>query len=91
MPGTCQDVWKNCLTTIAKEVEPEKYTTLFEPIQPLSLHEETLTIRVPSQYYHHELENNYAPLLKKVISSEIGVNAQLLYNIVVDNTITIYK
>lgn len=84
MAGACSKVWNNCLRTIQAEIDAESYQKLFQPIVPLRLENETLTIQVPSQYYHHELENNYAKLLRKVITSEVGKNGQLLYNIVVD-------
>jgi len=81
-----EDVWNNCLQVIKDNLGNEfLYKTWFEPIRPLKLEENVLTIQVPSQYFCEFLEEHYVHLLKKTIKREIGKNAMLQYSIVLDS------
>jgi len=44
-----------------------------------------LTIQVPSLFFYEWLEEHYVNLLRKTIKHELGADARLEYNIVVDN------
>ena len=43
-------VWEDCLELIKTQVGEQSFKTWFEPIQPLNLKENVLTIQVPSQF-----------------------------------------
>ena len=57
------EIWNKCLSVIKDNVAALAYTTWFEPIIPLSLVDNTLTIQVPSNFYMEYLEENYVDLL----------------------------
>ncbi len=78
-------VWNNCLKIIRDNVGQQSFQTWFAPIKPLRLHNHTLTIQVPSQFFYEWLEEHYVYLLRKAIDTEIGLNGQLEYSVVVDN------
>ncbi|HHT04302.1 MAG TPA: chromosomal replication initiator protein DnaA [Bacteroidales bacterium] len=80
------EVWNNCLQIIKDNLGNEfLYKTWFEPIRPLKLESNVLTIQVPSQYFCEFLEEHYVNLLKKTIRREIGKGAMLQYSIVLDS------
>ena len=80
-------VWKRCLDIIRDNIgDPKSFKTWFEPIKPLNLDKEVLTIQVPSQFFYEWLEEHYIDLLKKVIKRELGTNGRLQYSIVMDTT-----
>jgi chromosomal replication initiator protein len=81
-----QDVWNNCLTIIQDNVTTQNFKTWFKPIKAISLENKTLTIEVPSQFFHEWLEDNYITLIKKTIKREIGKDAKLEYNIILENS-----
>jgi chromosomal replication initiator protein len=54
------------------------------PIVPLSLHNNTLTIQVPSPFYYEYIEENYLEVLRKAIDKELGPEGKLEYSVVVD-------
>lgn len=56
----------------------------FEPIIPVKVEGSTLTIQVQSLFVYEYLENNYVELLHKALQSELGPEAKLIYNILVD-------
>ncbi|HRE96448.1 MAG TPA: DnaA N-terminal domain-containing protein, partial [Flavobacteriales bacterium] len=62
-----ETVWKNCLDIIRDNVSLQSFKTWFEPIKPLKLENNVLTIQVPSQFFYEWLEEHYITLLKKTI------------------------
>lgn len=81
-------VWENCLKVIKDNISLQAYKTWFEPIVPVRLENEVLTIQVPSHFFYEWLEENYITLLKKVIKKEIGQEGRLEYSIVMENNST---
>lgn len=74
-------VWNNCLNIIRDNIEPQSYAAWFESIVPVRLEADTLTLRVPSEFYREYLEAHYLDLLKKVLHKELGPNAKLVYEV----------
>jgi len=79
-----QDVWDNCLKVIKDNLSPISFKTWFEPIVPLMLDNNVLTIQVPSPFFYEYLEEQYIDLLRKTIRKELGPNAKLEYNVVME-------
>ena len=80
-----ESIWDNCLTVIKDNVSIQAFKTWFEPIKPVKLKSNILTIQVPSQFFYEWLEEHYVDLLKKTIRKEIGSEAKLEYSIVMEN------
>ncbi len=81
-----EEVWKNCLTIIKDNVPSQSFKTWFDPIKPVKLENNVLTIQVPSQFFYEWLEEHYITLLRKTIKRELGNDSRLEYSIVVDNS-----
>lgn len=84
MELTCEQVWDRCLTIIRDIVEWQPFKTWFDPIKPVKLEKDILTIQVPSQFFYEYLEEHYVGLLGKTIKRELGKEARLEYRIVVE-------
>ncbi|MFH0756076.1 MAG: chromosomal replication initiator protein DnaA [Bacteroidota bacterium] len=78
-------VWNNCLNVIKDNVPSISFRTWFEPIVPLKLDGDILTIQVPSPFFYEYLEEQYIDILRKVIKKELGSEAKLEYNVVMQN------
>lgn len=78
-------VWNNCLNVIKDNVPSISFRTWFEPIVPLKLDDDILTIQVPSPFFYEYLEEQYIDILRKVIKKELGPEAKLEYNVVMQN------
>ncbi|MCT4602135.1 MAG: chromosomal replication initiator protein DnaA [Marinifilum sp.] len=78
-------VWNNCLAVIKDNVPPISFKTWFEPIVPLNLENQVLTLQVPSHFFYEYLEEQYIDILRKTLRKEIGNSAKLEYNVVVEN------
>jgi chromosomal replication initiator protein len=74
-------VWESCLQTIKRKIAPHSYSTWFEPIKPVKLEEDALTIQVPNKFFYEWLEENYVEMLKTTIRKELGDKAKLEYHI----------
>ena len=78
--------WENCLIYIKKQIPSQSFKTWFEPIKPLSLSGNALTIQVPSQFFYEWLEENYVQLLRTAIKEQIGEEGRLEYSVVMDQS-----
>ncbi|MGD1845776.1 MAG: chromosomal replication initiator protein DnaA [Salibacteraceae bacterium] len=86
-----EKVWKNCLEVIKDNVSLQSYKTWFEPIIPIKLKDNVLTIQVPSQFFYEWLEEHYITLLKKTIKKELGSEGKLEYSIIMENNFSSTK
>ncbi len=74
-------VWDSCLQTIRRNVNTQSFKTWFEPIRPVRLADEALTIQVPNKFFYEWLEEHYVHLLKTTIREELGSKGRLEYQI----------
>ena len=77
-------VWDSCLQTIRKNVNSQSFKTWFEPIKPVRLVENALTIQVPNKFFYEWLEEHYVALLKMTIRKELGDKGRLEYQILMN-------
>lgn len=84
MTKDCVSVWNSCLLAIKQEVNERSFKTWFEPIVPVRLVDNILTIQVPSQFFYEWLEEHYVSMLKKAVFNELGNGGRLEYSIIVD-------
>ena len=76
-----QRVWASCLSRIRGEVTSLSFKTWFQPIVPVKLEREELTVRVPSQFFYDWLEGHYSQLIRETVSEVLGESAKLFYSI----------
>ncbi len=86
MNVTAISVWNNCLAFIQDNIQPQAFKTWFEPIKPVKLSENALSIQVPSKFFYEWLEEHYVKLLKVALTRELGEGAKLVYVIKMENT-----
>lgn len=79
-------VWDNCLKIIKDNINHQSFRTWFEPITPVKLIDNVLTIQVPSQFFYEWLEEHYIDLLKRTIKKELGNQGRLEYSILIENS-----
>ncbi len=87
MQNTAESSWKNCLSFIKDNIQPQAYKTWFEPIVPLKLENQALSIQVPSKFFYEWLEEHYIKLLKIALTQELGQDVRLVYVIKMENTL----
>ncbi len=85
----CKTVWKNCLHIIRDNVGEQAFKTWFEPIVPVLLNNDVLTIQVPSQFFYEWLEEHYVHVLRKAIDAELGAKGRLEYAIHVEQEVQV--
>lgn len=83
-----QTVWNNCLKVIRDNVPSVSFRTWFEPIVPVKLDKNVLTIQVPSPFFYEYLEEQYIDILRKTLRKELGQDAKLEYSVVMENPVT---
>lgn len=78
------NVWENCLKHIRDTVSGQTFRTWFQPIKPIRLDKDILTIQVPNKFFYEWLEEHHLALLKRVIRQELGDKGRLEYQILVE-------
>lgn len=86
MEQLAKKIWDNCLKIIRDNINHQSFRTWFEPIRPLKLKDNVLTIQVPSQFFYEWLEEHYIDLLKRTIKKELGSQGRLEYSILIENS-----
>ena len=85
MSSDASAAWKNCLSFIEDNIQPQAYKTWFLPIVPLKIIDNVLNIQVPSKFFYEWLEEHYVKLLKAALQKEFGPDARLIYSIRMEN------
>ena len=83
---TAKSVWNNCLLFIKDNIQLQAYKTWFEPIIPIKLEGNILSVQVPSKFFYEWLEEHYINLLKLSLNKELGEDAKLVYIIKMENS-----
>lgn len=78
------NIWKNCLNFIKTHIPGDAFKTWFAPIIPIALEKNTLTIQVQSKFYYEWLESHYIDLIRSALQQELGKEAKLVYNILME-------
>ena len=86
MTNTAETVWRNCMSFIKDNIQPQAYKTWFEPISAIKLSDQSLSIQVPSKFFYEWLEEHYVKILKVALTKELGNEAKLVYIIKMENT-----
>lgn len=84
MRDKAEYIWRNCLNFIKDNISEHAFTTWFKPIVPIALEKSMLTIQVPSKFFYEWLEEHYIRLLKVALQKELGSEARLVYNILME-------
>ncbi len=79
MLKNAESVWLNCLRFIEDNIPQQAFKTWFEPIKPVKLVDNVLSIQVPSKFFCEWLEEHYVSLLKASLTKELGAKARLVY------------
>ncbi len=86
MTNTAASTWNKCLSFIDDNIKPQAYKTWFEPIVPVKLAGNALTIQVPSKFFYEWLEEHYIKILRVALTKELGKDAKLIYDVKMENS-----
>ena len=89
MTDNVTQMWDKCLDIIRDNIQPEQFNAWFEPIVPVSFKDNTLTLRVPSQFFVEMLEENYCTLLLHTFGRVFGGRINLAYAVKVASEIEV--
>lgn len=78
--------WEQCLEIIKDNISYQKYKSWFEPIDPVKIEDNTLTIQVPSQFWYEWLEEHYYGMLRSTLAKVLGKDGKLEYSVVVEKS-----
>ncbi|MBW7887387.1 MAG: chromosomal replication initiator protein DnaA [Bacteroidetes bacterium] len=76
-----ETVWNEFLGLIKSQINSQSFKSWFEPIHPVRLEGNLLTVDVPSQFFYEWLEEHFALLISSSLKKTLGAEARLIYNI----------
>ncbi len=82
---TAETVWSKCLSFIKDNINSQAYKTWFEPIKPINVYGNVLTIQVPTKFFYEWLEEHYIKILRVALVRELGKDAKLIYDVKMEN------
>ena len=88
MQKTADSVWGSCLNFVEDNIHNQAFKTWFDPIKPLKLNGDALSVEVPSKFFYEWLEEHYIEILKVALTRELGPSARLVYVIRMENTLS---
>ncbi|MCW9707465.1 chromosomal replication initiator protein DnaA [Fodinibius salsisoli] len=83
---SAEAAWEQCLEIIQDNISYQKYKSWFEPIDPVKLEDNTLTIQVPSQFWYEWLEEHYYGMLRSTLAKVLGKDGKLEYSVVLEKS-----
>lgn len=83
---SAESAWGQCLKIIQDNISYQKYKSWFEPIKPVKLENDTLTIQVPSQFWYEWLEEHYYGMLRSTLAKVLGEEGKLEYSVVLEKS-----
>ncbi len=83
---SAEAAWEQCLEIIKDNISYQKYKSWFEPIDPVKIENNTLTIQVPSQFWYEWLEEHYYGMLRSTLAKVLGEDGKLEYSVVLEKS-----
>lgn len=77
--------WSECQHILSENLTQSAYQTWFAPIVPVSFENQTLVLRVKSQFIVEYIEENYVQLLSRVLFRVFGIGTRLEYRALIDS------
>ena len=79
-------IWKSVLGEIELNVNPSIYATWFKKTQLISFDGQKLVIGVPNAFAQRQLETQFQPLIRRVLSNNQITDQNLIYKIISHTT-----
>ena len=86
MTDNLQILWQQCAKILQDNVSPTAYSTWFAPLEAIDYSNDTLVLRVKSQFVVEYIEENFIDLLSRAIWRVFGAGTRLEYRVLIDST-----
>ena len=74
MDNTVSEVWSKVLSNLQKELSPLVFERWLEPIKPLSLESNELTLGVPDDFFKNWISDHYGNMITLALNETLGVS-----------------
>ena len=77
------ELWVSVTSKIKTIVTEQAYATWFEPIRPIAIENDSLTLEVPSKFYYEWIDSHYGKILLDKLKEITGESLKIRYSVVV--------
>jgi chromosomal replication initiator protein len=74
-----KEIWNDCLEIIKSNIKEHTFNAWFKPIEPESFEDQTLTVKVPSQYFYEWISTHYNNEVDYALKTILGDGIKLIY------------
>ena len=74
MDNSASDIWSKVLYNLQKELSPLVFERWLEPIKPLSLERNELTLGVPDNFFKNWIMDHYGNMITLALNETLGVS-----------------
>ena len=73
-------LWDKCLEILRDNLDAEQFDAWFAPIVAVDFKDDKLTLKLPSQFFVQQIEQNFYDLFSATLRRVYGNNVKLFYN-----------
>lgn len=78
-------VWGKVMSVIKPQINEQSFATWFEPLKPVDINNNTLTVEIPSKFFSEWLDEHYHNVIYTALEEVLDNNARLEFMVNKDN------
>lgn len=76
-----EEIWNRCLSLLSTKLSTQTFKSWFEPIKPVNFQSNSLTLQVPSNFFHEWIEEQYSNILNDVKNQVLGEQCTIKFTV----------
>ena len=84
-----KDIWEIVQGELKKSQPSHAYSTWFEPIKSMGIHEGSLLLELPNQFFYDWIQSHYIETIEKFVTKEYSEKLTIKYTVAPQNPLVI--
>ncbi len=76
---SCEKVWDNVLDIIKPQMNEQSFSTWFDPLKPVEISDNTLTLEIPSKFFSEWIDEHYHDIIYDALEEVLDPGASIKY------------
>ena len=85
-----KDIWEIVQGELKKSQPSHAYSTWFEPIKSMGIHEGSLLLELPNQFFYDWIQSHYIETIEKFVTKEYSDKLTIKYTVAPQNPCLLY-
>ena len=84
-----KDIWEIVQGELKKSQPSHAYSTWFEPIKSMGIHEGNLLLELPNQFFYDWIQSHYVETIEKFVTKEYPEKLTIKYTVAPQNPLVV--